>query len=223
MTIVWPCPLSVDAYASLGKNVEVPRPDCPGCSAAMIFWSGYSRPVRVLGACVRLFVRRARCRSCAVTHALLPGFALVRRLDVVETIGQAIEAVTGRRAGVRPVARELGVPHTTARGWLRRFAMRAGELAISFAALAVDLGAVEVSGARLGGPSSAVGALAQAIGAACALPGWALLGPWRFSSVVSGGMLLATNTISPYLVVGRRRFMPPVPSPHDKEDKTGGT
>jgi hypothetical protein len=189
----------------------------------MIFWSGYTRPVRVLGGCVRLFVRRARCRSCAVTHALLPGFALVKRLDVVETIGQAIEAVTGRRAGVRPVARELGVPHTTARGWLRRFAGRSGELAISFAGLAVELGAVEVSGARLGGPSSAVGALGRAFGAACALPGWALIGPWRFCSVVTGGRLLATNTISPYLVVGKRRFMPPVPFPHDKEDRTGGT
>jgi hypothetical protein len=29
---------------------------------------------------------------------------------------------------------------------------------------------------------------------------------------VSGGRLIATNTDSPYLVVGKRRFMPPVPS-----------
>jgi transposase-like protein len=128
VAIVWPCALSVDAYASFGKNVEVPRPDCPGCSAAMIFWSGYTRPVRVLGICVRLFVRRARCRACAVTHALLPAFVLGKRLDAVEAVGEAIEAVLERRSGVRPVARALGVPHTTVRGWLRRLAERACKL-----------------------------------------------------------------------------------------------
>jgi hypothetical protein len=47
--------------------------------------------------------------------------------------------------------------------------------------------------------------------AAFALPGWQSLGRWRFVSTVVGGRLLATNTDSPYLVVGRRRFMPPVP------------
>ena len=223
VAIVWPCPLSVDAYASLGKDVEVARPDCPGCSAPMIFWSGYARPVRVLGACVRLFVRRARCRACAVTHALLPAFALLKRLDGAETIGEAIEAVVGGRSGVRPVASALGVPHSTARGWLRRFAERSDEIALSFSALSIDLGAVEVSGARLGGPSSAVRALGRAFDAACSLPGWAALGCWRFCSVVGGGRLLAANTISPYLVIGRRRFMAPVPSPDDKEDRTGGT
>jgi hypothetical protein len=37
------------------------------------------------------------------------------------------------------------------------------------------------------------------------------LGAWRFASSVTGGTLLAANTISPWLVVGKRRFMPPVP------------
>jgi hypothetical protein len=35
---------------------------------------------------------------------------------------------------------------------------------------------------------------------------------WRFACSVSGGRLIAANAISPYLIVGRRRFMPPVPS-----------
>jgi hypothetical protein len=43
------------------------------------------------------------------------------------------------------------------------------------------------------------------------LPGWAGLGAWRFASAVTGGTLLAANTTSPFLIVGRRRFMPPVP------------
>ena len=189
----------------------------------MMFWSGYMRPVRVLGACVRLFVRRARCASCAVTHALLPAFVLVKRLDAAEMIAEAIEAVIGGRSGVRPVALALGVPHTTARGWLRRFCERSGEVAMSFAALALDLGALGTGSPPASGPQSAIGALRRAFGAASTYPGWAVLGAWRFASVVCGGRLLSTNTISPYLVIGRRRFMAPVPFPHDKEDPTGGT
>ena len=221
VAIVWPCALSVDAYASLGKNVDVPRPDCPGCAAAMVFWSGYIRPVRVLGACVRLFVRRVRCPACAVTHALLPAFVLVKRLDAVEAVGEALEAVLEGRSGVRPVARALGVPHTTARGWLRRVAERSGELVMSLAALAIELGAKPAPEPT--GKGRVVGVLKRAFTAACALPGWTVLGAWRFCSVVCGGRLLCANTISPYLVVGRRRFMAPVPFPDDKEDRTGGT
>ena len=46
--------------------------------------------------------------------------------------------------------------------------------------------------------------------AACALPGWLAVARWRFCSAVCGATLVVTNTNSPYLIVGRRRFMPPV-------------
>ena len=46
---------------------------------------------------------------------------------------------------------------------------------------------------------------------AAALPGWLAVGRWRFASAVSGGRLIAANITSPFLIVGRRRFMPPVP------------
>ena len=223
MSIVWPCALSVDAYVALGRNVEVPRPDCPDCSATMFFWSGYLRPVRVLGRWEMMFVRRARCRGCAVTHVLLPAFALVKRLDAIETIGQAITAVLEGRRGVRPVAAALLVPHTTARGWIRRFSSRAEELAVAFSALALELGARE-SGDRVGSTAQrALGALGDAFMAASELPGWAILGPSRFASAVSGGSLLCTNTSSPYLVIGKRRFMPPVPFSQQTKDASGGT
>ena len=224
VAIVWPCALSVDAYVALGKNIEVPRPDCPDCSATMFFWSGYLRPVRVLGRCEMMFVRRARCRGCAVTHALLPAFVLVKRLDPVETIGQAITAVLEGRRGVRPVAAALLVPHTTARGWIRRFSSRAEELVVAFSALALELGAGALTG-RPGGSTAqrALGALGDAFMAASELPGWAILGPSRFASAVSGGRLLAANTISPYLVIGKRRFMPPVPFSQRTKDATGET
>lgn len=144
-----------------------------------------------------------------MSHVLLPAFVLVGRLDVVETVGAVIEEVA-LGGGVRPVAQRREVPHTTARGWWRRFSSRAAEVAVGFAGLAVELGGVAVApAAHLG--SWAVSAIAAAWQAALSLPGWAALGPWRFVAAVTGGRLIATNTNSPWLIVGSRRFMPPVP------------
>ena len=222
MAIVWPCPLSVDAYVAAGRKVEVPRPDCPDCSVPMTRWSGYLRFVRDAGGCGRIFVPRARCGPCRKTHALLPAFVVVGRLDVAATIGWAIEEVTYRRSGVRPVAETLHVPHTTAREWLRRFSARARELAVAFAALTVELGgdAPVATGAS---DADALFALGSAFGEASGLPGWLALGLWRFASAICGRRLLSTNTDSPYLVFGRRRFMPPVPFPPDEESEPNGT
>ncbi len=211
MAIVWPCPLSVDAYAAAGRDVEFPRPDCPECGSVMTFWSGYRRHVRTAGRCQQIFVPRTRCQRCGATHVLLPSFLLAGRLDVAETVGSVLSEVVDDPGGVRPAAERCEVPHTTARGWLRRFSARATNIAVSFAALAVELGGDVVTpgdDAR----SFALGAVRAAFRAASALPGWRSIGLWRFVSAVSGGRLLATNTDSPYLVVGRRRFMPPVPS-----------
>jgi hypothetical protein len=210
VAIVWPCPLSVDAYAAAGGQVDVPRPDCPTCAGPLVFWSGYRRHVRAGGRCQRIFVPRLRCGRCRVTHALLPAFVLAGRLDAAEAIGTVIASVAGGAGGVRPAAARLEVPYTTARGWARRFAARAPELGVAFAALAVELG-----GEAIRPPADpgrfALAAITAAFDAASCLPGWLALGAWRFASAVSGGRLLAANMISPWLIVGRRRFMPPIP------------
>ena len=210
MAMVWPCPLPVDAYAEAGRRVGFPRLDCPSCRVPMTFWSGYRRHVRAAGRCRKVFVPRLRCGRCRVSHALLPAFVLAWRLDVVETAGTVIAEVAAGRCGVRPAAERAGVPYTTARGWVRRFAARAPQLGAGFAALAVELGgpAIRPPG---GGRGFAVAAIGAAFAAATSLPGWAGLGAWRFASAVSGGRLVAANTTSPWFVVGRRRFMPPVP------------
>lgn len=202
--------MSVDAYVEAGRGVEVPRPDCPSCSAEMSWWSGYLRHVRHEGCCRRIFVPRARCGACRVSHALLPAFLLVGRLDVVESVGAVVAEVAAGRSGVRPGAERLAVPHTTARGWWRRFKARGTRVAVAFAALAVELGGEAIAPAIDVG-AWAVRAMAAAWRAALELPGWAVLGVWRFVSAVTGGMLVGTNTDSPWLVVGSRRFMPPVP------------
>jgi Domain of unknown function (DUF6431) len=208
MSIVWPCPLGVDEYAASGRAVRVPRPVCPSCLGPVVFWSGYWRHVRQSGRCWKVFVPRVRCRGCGVTHAVLPAFVLAWRLDAAEAAGAVISEVACGACGVRRAADAAGVPHTTARGWVRRFAARAGELAVSFSALAVELGGEVV---RPAGPPSrlAVAAVGAAFAAAAALPGWGLLGAWRFACAVTGGTLLCANAGSPWLIVGRRRFMPP--------------
>jgi ribosomal protein S27AE len=70
MAIVWPCSMTAHDYAAAGRNVKVPRPDCPACGAAMIFFGSYTRPLRI-GAELRVVIRRARCSPCAATHALI--------------------------------------------------------------------------------------------------------------------------------------------------------
>lgn len=216
MTIVWPCQLGVDAYIEAGRSIEVLRPDCPDCASPMSFWSGYSRHVRVGGLCQKIFIRRVRCHTCQMSHALLPAFLFERRCDVVETIGEVIENVTDKAGGVRPIARRLGVPHTTARGWLRRFRAHTDELRVSFAAVSIELGArVALHGDHV--PRDALEAIRAAFVTASDLIGWARLGCWRFVSVVCGGRLIATNTTSLYLIIGKRRFMVPVPFISEKD------
>ncbi len=208
MSMVWPCPLTAGAYVLMGRAVKVPRPACPLCSSPVVFWSGYWRHVRWRGRCRKVFIPRVRCRGCGVTHALLPAFVLAWRLDAVESAGAVIGQVAGGACGVRPAADRVRVPYTTARGWVRRFAARAGELAVSFSALAVELGG-EVVRPQPDRCRHAVAAIMAGFAAAAGLPGWAVLGRWRFACAVTGGSLLAANATSPFLVIGRRRFMPP--------------
>ncbi|MGH3305953.1 MAG: hypothetical protein ACRDOK_30710, partial [Streptosporangiaceae bacterium] len=153
---------------------------------------------------------RARCGPCRVTHALLPAFVLAWRLDAAETIGVVIAAVAGGPGGARTAAERAGVPHTTARGWVRRLAARAPQFGVAFAALAVELGGEAVRPAADPG-RFALAAISAAFDAACCLPGWAGLGAWRFASAVTGGRLITASTTSPFLIIGRRRFMPPIP------------
>lgn len=210
VSIVWPCSLSVDEYVAAGRDVEVPRPTCPVCCETTTFWSGYRRNIREGGRYSRLWVPRVRCDVCSVTHALLPAFVVTNRLDVVESIGSVLDDMDKTSVGVRPVAERLDIPHTTARGWVRRFAERSVDLAVSLAALAIDLGG-EVVTPLLTPTSRALCSIAAAWAAASGLPGWLGCGRWRFISSVTGGSFIATNTNSPYLFVGKRRFMPPVP------------
>ena len=211
MAIVWPCPISVDAYVVAGRSALVPRAACPSCQRLMGWWSGYERSVRIAGRCRRLWLPRARCSPCGVSHALVPSFLLVGRLDVVENVGIVLEAVTEGVSGVRPAAARVDVPHTTARDWVRRFAGRAAVLWSGFAALAIELGGDVEMGRSAGIVAATISAMQSAHRAAVARHEVLTAGLWGFVSAVSGGMLIRSNTDPPWRVFGSRRFIPPIP------------
>jgi hypothetical protein len=167
---------------------------CPSCGGVLGGWGhGAERPVRVLdGPVVRLRPRRSRCRSCGGTHVLLPAWCLLRRADAAEVIGAALAAAAGG-GGFRKIARMLGRPAQTVRGWLRRFAARAEAVRVFFTVLLAGTAPDPVMPAGAGSViASAVSAVAGA--AAAAGQRWPLLGRvpvWTAASAASGGRLLA--------------------------------
>jgi hypothetical protein len=187
--------LTVEASAVLvERRLAAGELSCPCCSGMLAGW-GHARP-RTLrgpgGKLRRLRPRRARCRSCKVTHVLLAVFALARRADTVEVIGAALEAAA-RGAGFRLAAQRLGVPAMTVRGWLRCFARRAGPVRAFFTALLAAAGPDPVMPAAAGSPvADAVAAIAGA--ASAVAQRWPRLGQapvWQAASAASGGLLLA--------------------------------
>jgi hypothetical protein len=200
--------LSVDEYVAAGRDVVVPRPDCPGCDRAMIFWSGYERDVRV-GRVWRIWVRRAKCRPCGVSHGLIPAFCLLGRLDDVAVIVGALARMAAG-ATVGGVAGAIDVPYTTARDWRRRHLARAEVLTAGFAATAVAWGGV----APVLSPfpeTASLEALGAAWEAARRRLGGRLPGLGRWWSLVTGGTALAATRDPPWKGSGGWCLMPPVP------------
>jgi hypothetical protein len=195
MAIVWPCTMTPHDYSAAGRDIEVPRPDCPRCSLAMSFWGFYSRPLRI-GEEIRLLMRRARCRHCRTSHALLPDFVVLGRLDGIEVIGAGIEEMADG-ATTMATAERTGVPYTTARDWRRRFASRARLLAVGFLAAAVALGdpAPRLPGGAVEIALCAVEAVARAARRRLGAAG----DDWRIANRIVGGHLLSTNSDPPWI------------------------
>jgi Homeodomain-like domain len=127
---------------------------------------------------------------------LLPVTGLVRRLDLAEVIGQALLA-RARKASLRQITAELGVPLSTVRGWLGRFTQRAVLIAGHFARLAAWLDPGAAVAEPRGSPlERAVEAIGVAAVAAARRLG-AHTGPFEFASGASGGRLVC-NTNAPF-------------------------
>jgi Homeodomain-like domain len=170
----------------------------PRCQGGLGPW-GFARrrQVRGRGGAVEVVrPRRGRCRACRSTHVLLPVLALLDRVDLAQVIGAALLAKAGG-LGHRRIAAELGVPATTVRGWLRRFAARAEQVRAHFTRLASwldpDAGPIAPPGSPLADAVEAIGVAAVAAARRFGRG----LGPWEFASGASGGRLLG-NTNAPF-------------------------
>ena len=168
---------------------------CPDCGGRLAGW-GHGRPRVVFGPGRRtrrlVRPRRSRCAACRVTHMLLPARLLLRRMDEAAVAGAAL-AAAARGLGYRRAAREVGGPEDTVRGWLRRAAVRAGQLREVFTRLAAGLSADPVPLEPAGSPlADALVAVAAAAAAATARwPELFMVSPWEIVSAVTNATLLA--------------------------------
>ena len=123
---------------------------------------------------------------------LLPAWCLLRRADAAAVIGAALAAAAAG-SGFRVIARLLGRPAETVRGWLRRFARRAEAVRAFFTVLLARTAPDPVMPAGAGSVTAgAVSAIAGAAAAICQR--WPRLGEvpvWAAASAASGGRLLA--------------------------------
>lgn len=169
---------------------------CPGCGGQLAPWAwARARVIGRGGRGERVRPRRGRCRACRATHVLLPAALLLRRCDPVEVIGRALELAAGGWTQ-RGIVVRLGIPRSTVRGWLARFAARGRRLRAQFVRwamwLAVDVVRIEPSGSALADVVTAVVVAARA-----AAGELAELGRWQFAAAATAGRLLC-NTSAPF-------------------------
>lgn len=144
---------------------EVSCPSCPG--GVLVRW-GFARARRVVGSADPVRPRRSRCRTCSVTHVLLPVTLLLRRAYVAELIWAAVVAKAAG-AGHRLIGVRLGIPAGTVRGWLRVIAGRVDGVRDWFLGVAVaagvDVSIPKATGSGCGDVIAAVGAATAAVSA----------------------------------------------------------
>jgi len=191
--------------AAVDKKLRGGEYACPTCEGELRPW-GHARR-RTLraegGRSVCLRPRRSRCRSCLLTHVLLPVACLLRRCDLAEMIGRGL-ALKVAGWGCRRIAATQGIPVTTVGDRGRRFGKLAEHVRAWFTALTYFLdpsfGAIDPRGSPL---ADALEAIVAAAGAAARAFGPAPL--WHFASGASSGRLLSnTNPSLPPAFMPRR-------------------
>ena len=124
MIIVIPWAGTVQGDTEDSEKVRVERPKvCPACGYdRLIFWGGRFRFATSKEEDIRLYVRRVKCRDCGETHTLSPDFLFYRRVFLAELIVQALSLRFLENAGIRAVAKHLGISRSTIFRWVKRFA-----------------------------------------------------------------------------------------------------
>ena len=184
--------ITVEAdVAAVERRLAAGGLSCPGCADVLVGWGhGRERRLRGTTGSVRLRPRRSRCAGCGVTHVLLPVVALRRRADLAAVIGAALTAKAAG-AGHRRIARVLGRPAETVRGWLRRFGSRLeqirGVFTVWLRALDPDPAMPLAAGSAWADAVTAISLVAAAAQRRFVLT----VSLWEVAAAVSGGRLLA--------------------------------
>jgi hypothetical protein len=171
---------------------------CPACGGRLSRW-GYarSREIRMHDGVRSVTPRRACCTGCGATHVLCPSWSVPRRRDGAEVIGWAL-ALAAQGEGHRRIARQLGRPPGTVRGWLRAARARAQTLracGVRWAcALDWQFGPVTPAGSELG---DAVEAIMLAVRARVLRFGHGNSGPWERAVWLTGGLLSPRPPLPP--------------------------
>jgi hypothetical protein len=145
---------------------------------------------------------------------LLPDLVLARRLDAVAVIGTAMLEKVSNGQGLRPIAADLDVPHTTVRAWWQRFRTHSQLLLSTCTRLVVALDGTPVD-VRSVGERAALEVLNLAWQRAAARFGLRMGGKtmWAFWSRLSGGLALGTHTTSPWATPPGADWMRASPPP----------
>ena len=171
---------------------------CPVCSGRLSPWGfAPSREVRLAHGVRPLMPRRARCAGCETTHVLSPSWMVPRRRDGAEVIGEALR-LAAAGVGHRRIARQLGRPEGTVRGWLRAARQRAESLRVcatrQIVALDPEPRAVSPAGSGLG---DAVEAIMLAVRAWVLRFGRDDIGAWERAVWLTGGLLHGRPPLPP--------------------------
>lgn len=168
-------------------DLAASRLRCPGCDRPLARWGfARERQVRLRDGVRSIRPRRARCELCQTTHVLLAAWAVPRRRDSADVIGEAL-LCKANGLGHRRIAARLHRPPATVRGWLRAFARRAEPIAVSARRWTRAINGSELDHDRpLGSPlAEAVDALGRAA-RACRLHLRMSASPWELAVALTG-------------------------------------
>lgn len=173
--------MSVEDYASAGRDVPTPVVGCPRCRTRLRPDGGYPRLVRYRGQRHHLWVCRGRCTRCRSSHALFPDFVVAHHLDTADTIAAAVH---GRG--------DPTLPASTVAGWRRRWHTNSSDLIDGTSAAFVA-----VTGTAPTGPGAeSVAVLTAALWLAVRDRGGRASTPWRLLNAMSGTSWMARRVKS---------------------------
>jgi hypothetical protein len=167
---------------------------CPGCMGVLSGWGHAVERVVRSGSGIgwRVRPRRARCRSCGVTHVLLPVRCLLRRGSETALVW-AVLAMRAAGKKLVAIAAALGLPRSTVRDWASRFAGRAEPVRCAFLRLLPMLDphapGVEPAGSVFADALAAITAATRAAGVF--RRALRTVSPCELASHLSRGLLLA--------------------------------